>query len=325
AYPPAEDTIAVLSQILTFPVEFFHAGDIHEPSVLGVSFRALASMTAAQRDMALANGSLAIELSRWIDEHFQLPAPNIPNMYSLEPEAAAQALRVEWGLGERSIQNMLHLLEANGARVFSLPRDSDSVSAFSFWYGDTPYVFLTTDKSGERGRFDCAHELGHLTLHRNGGPRSRQAEMEADQFASAFLMPQPTVLATAPRSARLSTLIKLKRKWLVSVGALVHRLRALHLLTEWQYRTLWIEISRRGFRKDEPDGIPRETSQVLAKVFNSLRKEGISRGTLAKDLRIEMVDLEALSFILAVSVIPGGAKGDRGANPRNRSKLRLLL
>jgi len=149
--------------------------------------------------------------------------------------------------------------------------------------------------------------------------------MEADQFASAFLMPQPTVLATAPRSARLSTLIKLKRKWLVSVGALVHRLRALHLLTEWQYRTLWIEISRRGFRKDEPDGIPRETSQVLAKVFNSLRKEGISRGTLAKDLRIEMVDLEALIFILAVSVIPGGAKGDRGANPRNRSKLRLLL
>src|SRR6185436_11352538 len=141
AYPPAEDTIAVLSQILTFPVEFFHAGDIHEPSVLGVSFRALASMTAAQRDMALANGSLAIELSRWIDEHFQLPAPNIPNMYSLEPEAAAQALRVEWGLGERSIQNMLHLLEANGARVFSLPRDSDSVSAFSFWYGDTLYVF----------------------------------------------------------------------------------------------------------------------------------------------------------------------------------------
>jgi Zn-dependent peptidase ImmA (M78 family) len=88
--------------------------------------------------------------------------PNVPNMHSLEPEVAAQALRAEWGLGERPIQNMLHLLEANGVRVFSLPRDNASVNAFSVWHGAIPYVFLTTDKSGERGRFDCAHELGHL-------------------------------------------------------------------------------------------------------------------------------------------------------------------
>ena len=32
-----------------------------------------------------------------------------------------------------------------------------SVHAFSFWHGETPYILLTTDTSGEKGRFDAAH------------------------------------------------------------------------------------------------------------------------------------------------------------------------
>jgi len=321
---PSEDTVGALSQAVAFPVSFLHAGDIDEPGVDSASFRALASMTAAQRDMALAAGALAIELFRWIDARFHLPPPNIPNMHTLEPEAAAQALRMEWRLGEQSIHNMLHLLEANGVRVFSLPRDSKSVNAFSFWHGEIPCVFLTTDKSGERGRFDCAHELGHLALHQKGGPRSRQAEIEADRFASAFLMPRSSVIATAPRDPSLSTLIRLKKKWQVSVGALVHRLRSVQMLTEWQYRSLWIEISEHGFRRNEPEGIPRETSQVLAKVFGVLRRDGIPRSAVAEELCIEMADLDALIFILTVSAIPGGASGNRRGESTNRHRFRLL-
>ena len=33
------------------------------------------------------------------------------------PETAAEAIRSEWGLGERSIPNLIHLLEAHGVRV----------------------------------------------------------------------------------------------------------------------------------------------------------------------------------------------------------------
>jgi Zn-dependent peptidase ImmA (M78 family) len=80
-------------------------------------------------------------------------------------------------------------LEAHGVRVFLLPVDSASVDAFSVWHQETPFVFLNPMKSGERGRMDAAHKLGHLTLHGHGVPRSRQVELEADRFASAFLMP----------------------------------------------------------------------------------------------------------------------------------------
>jgi len=40
-------------------------------------------------------------------------------------------------------------------------------------------------KIAERSRFDAAHELGHLILHRHTGSAHPRAESEADAFASA--------------------------------------------------------------------------------------------------------------------------------------------
>src|SRR5262249_25369006 len=112
--------------------------------------------------------------------------------------------------------NMVHLLESKGVRVFSLAQECREVDAFSLWRGELPFVFLNTMKSGERGRMDAAHELGHLALHRHGGPGGRDAESEADRFASAFLMPEGSVLALGLRNPRVDQLIKLKKKWKVS-------------------------------------------------------------------------------------------------------------
>jgi Zn-dependent peptidase ImmA (M78 family)/transcriptional regulator with XRE-family HTH domain len=314
SFLPSNDTIASLSEKLRFPVSFFSAPDIEEPSVDGASFRALASMTASQRDMALAAGALAIELNRWINARFQLPTPDVPSLRGFEPEAAAVALRAHWNMGERPIRNVLHLLESHGVHIFSLPRDSDAVNAFSLWHREEPYIFLTTDKSGERGRYDAAHELAHLALHSHGGPRSRASELEADRFASAFLMPQSSVLAVAPRNPNLLSLIQLKKRWSVSLAALVHRLRDLTMITEWQYRSLCFEISQRGYRVQEPEGIPREASQVLAKVFEALRGEGMQRSAIAQEVHIDRTELEGLVFGLVVSVIPGGSTDKRSVN-----------
>src|SRR5260363_245495 len=84
-------------------------------------------------------------------------------------------------------------------RVFSLSLDTTDVDAFSLWRQRTPFIFLNTRKSAEHARFDAAHELGHLVLHRHGSPQGREAEKEADTFASAFLMPRATLLTQVPR------------------------------------------------------------------------------------------------------------------------------
>src|SRR4030095_16645232 len=120
---------------------------------------------------------------------FNLPKQILLDLsYETDPEAAARSLRQYWGIGEKPIGNMLGLLEVHGVRVFALAEDTASVDAFSFWRDDRPFIFLNNFKTAEHSLFDSVHELGHLVLHRHGGPQaSRSAEREANAFASAFL------------------------------------------------------------------------------------------------------------------------------------------
>lgn len=97
-------------------------------------------------------------------------------------------------------------------------------------------------------------------------------------------MPRGTVLATAPRVPSLRRLVELKKNWNVSVAALAHRLHAVGVLSEWHYRQLCIDMNQRGYRKREPEGTQRETSQVLSKVLKALRAEGITKQAIAKEL-----------------------------------------
>jgi Zn-dependent peptidase ImmA (M78 family) len=196
-------------------------------------------------------------------------------------------------------------------RVFSLPADSDSVDAFSVWHNDTPFMFLSPRKSAERGRMDAAHELGHLTLHAHGIPRSRQAEFEADAFASAFLMPMADVLANTPRTKSIQLIHKLKKRWGVSAIALVHRLKVAALITEWQYRTFCIELSKDGYRKSEKDGISRDSSQIFLKVFNMLRAEGMTRGVIARKLSITPLELDSLLVGLVIASVANTQTDDQ--------------
>src|SRR3546814_2855920 len=98
---------------------------------------------------------------------------------------------------------MINLREVKGVHVCPLAKDTKTVDAVSCWRNGQPFVFLNTFKSAERSRFDAAHELAHLVLHRHGGPQGREAETEANQFASAFLMPHDDLVSTIPYVSRL--------------------------------------------------------------------------------------------------------------------------
>lgn len=313
---PTPLRIAQFARTLNFPAAFFSGDTLDEPPLDGSSFRALSTLTARQRDQALGSGALALHLSKWIGERFDLPEPEVPHYREIDPEAAAEAVRDFWGLGNRPIPNMIQLLEAHGVRVFSLAEECAEVDAFSFWHGSTPYVFLNTMKNTEHSRMDAAHELGHLVLHYRGYPQGRQAENEAHAFGSALLMPAATVLAEVPPGARLTQLIKLKRHWRVSTVNLARRAHKLGLLTDWQYRSICIALSKRG-RTNEPNpiGTP-EKSQVLAKVFRALKAENVSKGAIARELRIPVEELNKSVFgLLALTVHEGDQQGTPGERP----------
>lgn len=298
---PDDDTVARLSQALRYPSSFFFGEDPEELDTTTVSFRSLTKMSAAEREAAKGAGSLGLQLSAWVDQQFTLPEPKVPDLsHETDAEVAARTVRSTWGLGEQPISNMLALLEAHGVRVFSLAEQTDAVDAFSFWWDDRPFVFLNNYKTAEHSIYDSAHELAHLVMHKHAGPQpSRAAEREANQFASAFLMPKNDVLSRVPRFITVDTIIKAKARWRVSAMAMAYRLRALGLLTEWQYKSACIELGRRGYRKGEPHGIARETSAVWRKVLSQLWSEKTTKNEIAAALNLPMDELENLIWGLA--------------------------
>jgi Zn-dependent peptidase ImmA (M78 family)/DNA-binding XRE family transcriptional regulator len=323
-FSPDADKREQLAKALRFPVSFFAGDDLEQLSPDIASFRALSKMTAAKRDMALSAGTIALLLNKWIEEQFQLPAADLPDL-SREggPEAAATSVRQLWGLGELPVKNMVHLLESRGVRVFSLAIDAREVDAFSMWHDIRPFIFLNTMKSAEHSRFDAAHELGHLVLHHHGEPQGQEAEREAHAFAAAFLMPRGSVLAHAPKFATVDHLVKLKKYWTVSVAALAYRLHAVGALSEWHYRQLYIDISKRGFRMREPEEASRETSQVLAKVFAALRDGSVAKRDIAEQLHITPEEIEQLVFGLTLMGLTG-TPAPGATTGRKRGQLRAV-
>ncbi|MCQ4164680.1 ImmA/IrrE family metallo-endopeptidase [Tahibacter harae] len=210
---------------------------------------------------------------------------------------------------------MTKLLEAKGVRVFSLCERNQNVDAFSCWRENSAYVFLNNFKSTERSRFDAAHELGHLVLHRHNVNGFRDAEKEADQFAAAFLMPRDDLISNLPKSPSVKQLIRDKQRWGVSVAALARNAFECSLLSDWSYREICRQLSVAGYRKNEPESRPREESVVWKKVFESLWKDRLSKEHVARELNIPLDEIEALV---------GGLYGESAAQPSQPPRLRAV-
>lgn len=321
---PASAMLERIARVLKFPEAFFFGGRLDAPQMEAASFRSMSDLPARDRVAALAAGALAFSVDEWIRKRFSLPPAVLINLSGEKPEAAARSLRQAWGIGERPIRNMVHLLEAKGVRVFSLAENTRAVDAFSVWHNNVPYVFLNTIKTAERSRMDAAHEVAHLTLHKHGGPDGREAEFEAQRFAGSFLMPSADVLAVLPHVYGINDLVKYKARWGVSTSALNYRLHKLGVTTDYQYRDLCIEISKRGYREKEPEGtgMAREMSAVWPQVLDALRKEGMTKYSIADALSLPSDELEKLLFMLAPMLSLDGGKVS--AAQRSRANLKLV-
>jgi Zn-dependent peptidase ImmA (M78 family)/transcriptional regulator with XRE-family HTH domain len=128
---------------------------------------------------------------------------------------------------------------------------------------------------GDRQRFTVAHELGHLALHASTGSpqtaeQASQIERQANRFAGAFLTPADPFLEDlreAGGRVTLRTLSTLKEHWGVAIKALVMRCRTLGVIDDDHARSLYKQISARGWNKAEPITVPNETAIWLTKAL----------------------------------------------------------
>jgi len=76
-------------------------------------------------------------------------------------------------------------------------------------------------------------------------------EREADRFAFAFLMPKESFMDEV-FAVTLDGLLQLKKRWRVSVAAMICRCKDLGFLIEYQSTYLWKPINHRNWRFKEP-------------------------------------------------------------------------
>jgi Zn-dependent peptidase ImmA (M78 family)/DNA-binding XRE family transcriptional regulator len=324
--------VARISIALGFPPEFFGLEDVDELPSGAVSFRALTSMTQRQVHRVLANAIMLREFVRWMEERFRTPPVDVPSAEDFaasesenepSPVQMATAIRVHWSIHVRPIKDLLSVLESRGVLVFGLADDDQDVDAFSFWQGGRPYIFVNASKSAERIRFDLAHELGHLVLHRGmATARNRRYELEANSFASAFLIPADGLLPQIVSRPSLADVMTLKKYWRVSAAAMAYRLHKLGRVTDWQYRSWMIDLTQRGYRTDEPDGLPREQSSLLRQVLTLARADGWTLDRISAHLGIPAADLTAAFLGLTPTALPGSGEPEADPTPAVRRHLR---
>ena len=291
---PDMTSLLALAQVLRQPVTFFFKDTNDVARKKKVRFFRSVGPKSNKINMALdvRTNWLWEFVRQLLEGGIRLPTPNVPFFGDVEPngqykldqvEYIAARARRHWGLGDGPINNMVALLESHGVIVCRFGIGSEKIDAFSCWIDGRPYVLLGSEKgSAVRSRFDAAHELGHLILHRDlshddledKSIRDR-IEREANWFAGAFLLPRASLYREF-YSTRSGHLKGLKQRWLVSMQAIAHRARDIGAIDESQYVAFRIQMTKRKELSKEPldDVIPIERPGLLFNAWKKLVENG---------------------------------------------------
>ncbi|HEX4402878.1 MAG TPA: XRE family transcriptional regulator [Galbitalea sp.] len=314
---PTKTTVAELALALGVPAEFFLLGrPIEQVPSTSAHFRSLRATPAISRDQALAFAEVSLAVIDMLEQYVDFPQVNIP-LHPLSEAAtpdeiadAAALTRAELNVGDGPVPHMVRLLEANGIVALRLPQSIDQrVDAFSSQAGSRPLVLLSLAKADRaRSRFDSAHELGHLVMHPDEEPGSKAIESAAHRFAAAFLAPIDELVEDLPKRVDWDALQEAKKKWGVSLSALVYRAHDIGLWGDATYRRAMQHLSAQGY--PEPGSLgPPESPYVLGAAFDLLTESGIDMEALSK--------LSRLPASIIAEIVQAGRE--------DRPKLQVLL
>ena len=185
------------------------------------------------------------------------------------------------------------LLENNGGIVIPCDFGSDLIDAMSQRIDGFPVLFFVNVYApADRLRHTLAHELGHMVLHTTTMKSDEEMEDEADSFAGAFLLPADEIRPQL-RRFDLRQLANLKLYWKVSMAAIAVRADRLKLITPYQSKMFWMEMSSLGYRKREPnEPLPETPSLLRHMIAFHVKKLGYSVSDLAKLLHLKASEFQ---------------------------------
>jgi Zn-dependent peptidase ImmA (M78 family)/transcriptional regulator with XRE-family HTH domain len=288
---PDAETFFALVNILAQPPGFFTTEDAPVFGDFSTKFyRKFGSDTVRRREACDTSAGWFVQIAKTFDAIVNYPDVNVPH-YDADQfgedgiDEIAERVRSDWGLGLGPISNVLALLESNGVIACRYEMAGEKVEAFSFWNGPRPFIFMASEKTaGVRTRFDLAHELGHLVMHRHIDSAEiedksllKEIERQADRFAGAFLLPKHS-FPNEVFTPRLDAFIPLKHRWKVSIQAMIYRCSDLGIFDDTQILNMRKQVSFRKWRTqeplDDPQIIPLEQPRLLSKAFDLIAQSG---------------------------------------------------
>ncbi|PYG90123.1 Zn-dependent peptidase ImmA (M78 family) [Ruminiclostridium sufflavum DSM 19573] len=339
---PTHSILRKMVEVLEFPVAFFYKPLPQTNNLESISFysptffRSLKAARKSGKNKVTIRTDWLEEIYLYLNQYVDFPVVNVPDMSKYltgkelsqdEIEDIAEYVRKNWGLGIGPISNILLLLEKNGFVIARNSIKDKKIDAFSQWKGETPYIYLSSDKDcAVRTRFDASHELGHLLLHIDSDQHNyddekyiKTIEQEANKFASAFLLPRDS-FGQEVMSTSLDHFINLKRRWKVSIQAMIYRCSDLGILNENQILYLRKQISIRKMRTNEPlddELIPESPVMLKQAVEIILEENSLNNEKIVDELCLPIEEIEALTNLpkgtlsLSGHVIPLKLKNHR--------------
>lgn len=319
---PGPAVMEAITRVLRMPAEFF-SFDARWIEQRPRFMRSMATTAAGARLRAARRFEWLVAIGRHVERLVKLPEVNLPSLDVPSAvseisdefiEQCATALRRHWNLGDGPISNVTWLVENNGVAIGQSRLWADKLDALSDWddeYDGRPYFVLGLDKrSAVRSRFDAAHELGHLLLHRHVDRTQifknqalfRDLENQAHRFAGAFLLPAGSFESDF-YIPTLDALLALKPKWKTSIAMMATRAGQLGLLSDEQVRFFYINIGRRKWREREPldDTMPPEQPRLLKRAIELIVENNVrSRDQILAELPFAAADIEEMA-----NLVPG--------------------
>lgn len=300
---PGESTFTRICSVLNQPPRFFYHPH-HETEFCHemVHYRDLVANGLYSRAQAGVRLKWMMEYFSILERELNLPKPNFPNLDSpSDPalitqeyvEKAATTVRQLWNLGDAPITNLINILERNGAVVGQICLDLPDLDGLSFWSHkrQRPFILLNSDKAScVRSRFDAAHELGHMVLHRNitegidrKSPIYKRMEQQAHAFASAFLLPRTSWLKDVKKYT-LATFKTLKPKWKTSIKAQIMRLANVGVIDDARKTSLLKQYSSKHWSVKEPydDLWELEKPKLFSQATSMLAQHGFTASTISQ-------------------------------------------
>ena len=288
-YEAPDEIIDAIALQTGFPPAFFKQETSVDFPFGSILYRAKVSIPNKEKLKAHRYGQTLFEITDALSQKFKDIPLRLPRQRT-SPQEAAILTRSELGLSpEKPIESVVHVAERSGVRVLAMPESIEGIDAYSVWAGfdeKKPTMIVSTNVPGDRFRYSCAHELGHLVMHQWIKGTIDTLEREANEFAAEFLMPAEQMEQELDPPISIHSLKLLKEKWGVSIQALIRRAYDLQLISERQYRYFLYQIGKKGMRVEEPVYIPLEKPRLLRQMAERLYGNPIDYQKMASQLNL---------------------------------------